>query len=117
MRRSSASRPGIRAHWVLVVVLVFLPLAGAGVAHPITPAAGSPITITPTAPTPGSVVHTEEPNISATWTDSAGTVSSSSVVVSVDGLNVTGLQQLVVTPFGFYYNVPNILKLTPGNAT
>lgn len=101
----------------LVALAVLLPLAGVVVGQPVVGAAGPAITITPTSPTPGSVEHGTQPNISATWTDAAGTVDPNLVIVDVDGLNVTGLQEMVITSQGFYYNVPSILKLSPGNAT
>ena len=88
-------------------------------AGPIGPAeaAGSPIVITPISPDPGSLVRTTTPNISASFTDSAGIVTPNSVVVLVDGVNVTGFDSFTVSARGFSYLVPTILKLAPGNHT
>ena len=82
-----------------------------------TALAGGPITITPVSPGPGSTVHTTTPNITATFTDTAGTIDPSSVVIYVDGANVTGVQSTVITSSGIYYQVPSILKLSGGNHT
>lgn len=101
----------------LTCALLVVPAGRVASPRPVLLAAGSPITITPVSPAPGSVVHTQEPNISARWTDTSGTVDPNSVIIIVDGLNVTGAQETVITASGFYYAVPSILKLHAGNGT
>jgi len=102
---------------LFLVLVVLLFLLGGWVASGVAPAAGPPITITPTNPTAGSTIRNATPTISATFSDSAGTVLTSSVLVSVDAINVTGLDTMVITPVGFSYAVPTILHLSAGNHT
>ena len=78
----------------------------------------SPIIITPTAPQPGVGRQSNTtPTISATFADTAGTIFVSEVFVTVDSVNVTGLDSLIVTTRGFSYYPPSILKLSNGNHT
>ena len=99
---------------VLLLALLFLGLLSA---VPSAHAVGSPLTITPTNPPPGSTVATQTPNISVTFSDGAGTVDPRSVVMLVDGINVTDLDAFVATPTAAYYPVLPILKLAEGNHT
>lgn len=85
------------------------------------PSHGSPqdaaIVITPVSPLPGSTVYTEEPNITASFTDTSGTVQPQDVIMVVDGLNATATGDATITVHAIYYDVPTILKLSPGNST
>ncbi|MCI4335855.1 MAG: type II secretion system F family protein [Thermoplasmata archaeon] len=104
----------------VLVGLAILPWATGippAAAHATLPEVGSPITITPVSPVPGGVSHTNVPNISATWTDSAGAIDPGQVVIDVNGINITGVQSVVISSAGFYYDVPTILKLPSGNNT
>jgi archaellum biogenesis protein FlaJ (TadC family) len=95
----------------LLLLLAFLVSSGTAAAS------GSPIVITPISPGPGGVIASSTPTISASFSDSSGTIDPSSVVVTVDGLNVTGLDSFDVSAGGFNYTVPSILALTQGNHT
>ncbi|HEV2316536.1 MAG TPA: type II secretion system F family protein [Thermoplasmata archaeon] len=104
----------------LLVPLLLLSVALLGVLpasvatdHPAT----SPITITPVAPLPGATINSETPNITATFTDTAGRIDPSTLVIYIDTENVTGIQGVQVTPTKVSYQVPNILKLSNGNHT
>jgi hypothetical protein len=104
----------------LLLILAILVMSIAPVAQALGPAAqpaGGPLTITPVSPAPGSAIASQTPNISATFVDTAGTVDPSSVLMFVNGLNVTGVQSFVATAHGVYYQVPSILKLPYRNIT
>jgi archaellum biogenesis protein FlaJ (TadC family) len=112
--------------WPLGVVVVLSILAlgicpSAHAAHPtVSPTlspASAPLVITPVSPKAGSAVASLTPNITAAFTDSNGMVLPSSVLMFVDGLNVTGVQSFVATASGVYYQVPSILKLHAGSIT
>jgi hypothetical protein len=76
-----------------------------------------PLVITPTYPLPNATIHTQEPNITATFTDIAAPVIVSSVVVKVDGVFVTNVEGTWITDQGVRYNVSGLLKLKYGNAS
>jgi archaellum biogenesis protein FlaJ (TadC family) len=98
---------------LFLLLVAFLAVGSVLAAHPMA----GPITITPVSPVAGGTTSSTTPNISATFTDTGGQIDPSNVYVSVDGANVTGLDTVVITSNGFYYNVPSILRLTNGNHT
>ena len=96
---------------IVAIVCLASPLAAPG------RAAGPPLVITPTSPLAGATIFSSTPNISATFSDSAGQVVPSEVYVLVDARNITVLDNFVVTSGGFYCVIPSILKLPAGNHT
>ena len=102
--------------WVAFALLVAL-LVVSVPSLPAARGAGAGLVITPTNPTPLETISSQTPNITASFTDSGGSVDPSSVVMLVNGLNVTGVDTFFVTPFGVAYQVPSILKLPLGNNT
>ena len=103
-----------RLPWGALLVLAVLALGLAPPAHAAHPADGA-ITITPTSPLPLATVASRTPNITATFSDAAGTIDPSTVLMFVNGLNVTGVQTFVPSTTGVYYEVPSILRLPIGN--
>ncbi|HTT34746.1 MAG TPA: type II secretion system F family protein [Thermoplasmata archaeon] len=112
----------MRAGGAVGLALALL-LLGGGLASPfVVPAravhpadAGSPITIELTNPSPGSTIRTATPTISASFSDSDGTIDVNSVIMLVDGRNVTGLEEVTITPTGITYAVPIILSFRNGD--
>jgi len=98
---------------LVLVVLAMGWVPPTDAAHP----AGAPLVITPVSPSPLSIVSTRTPNITATFSDTSGTVIPGSVLMIVNGLNVTGVQSFVATTSAVYYLVPSILQLPIGNNT
>jgi pilus assembly protein TadC len=112
----------VRALRLLVPALLVLLLFAASTALPMAGARGAvadsgPLQIVPVSPLPNATVSTLNPTISGTFTDSVGTVDPSSVLVYVDHLNVTGVDELTVTSQKFTYTPPTILSLRNGNNT
>lgn len=109
--------------FALLTMLFLLAAAMAGVGSPTAPSTGhfsvdyGNLVITPTYPLPNSTIHTQEPNITATFTDPVATVQVSSVVVKVDGVDVTNVEGTTITAQGLRYDVPGLLKLRYGNAS
>ncbi|HYA57372.1 MAG TPA: type II secretion system F family protein [Thermoplasmata archaeon] len=81
-----------------------------GTAH----AAPSPLTLTVVSPSPNGTSTTVTPNITVSFTDSVAAIDPSSVVMFVDGVNVTASGLLVVGASTISYAVPSILKLPTG---
>lgn len=106
-------RRGSLASALLIVAV----LGVAGLFAPVGHAAGSPLVITPTDPIPLSTVNTRTPTITATFSDSAGTVDPNTVFMTIDGINVSGLDSFVPTSKGVTYTILPILKLSIGNHT
>jgi archaellum biogenesis protein FlaJ (TadC family) len=109
----------MRRPWILPALLALLTvliLFGQQTGAAAVPHAG-PIVITPLNPLPESVAHTQTPNITATYTDSAGQILPTQVTMIVDGLDVTGIEGTIVTSKEVSYTPPTILKLKPGNHT
>ena len=77
----------------------------------------SPPIINATYPLPNAVIHTQTPNITATFTDTGATINVNSVVVKVDGIDVTYVEGTNITAQGVRYDVPGLLKLRYGNAS
>jgi pilus assembly protein TadC len=75
------------------------------------------LVITPTYPLPNATIHTQEPNITATFTDPSSSIQLSTVVVKVDGVDVTNVEGTTITEQGVRYNVSSLLKLKYGNAS
>lgn len=114
MRERSRS-PGRGASRLLALApFLFVALAIVSSASATHPGA-SAIVITPNSPPPSSTTNKQTPLISATFSDSAGSVDPSKVTVFVDGENVTAIQGFNVSSSGFTYAVPTILKLANGN--
>jgi archaellum biogenesis protein FlaJ (TadC family) len=88
-----------------------------GLATPVHASGPSPLVITPTSPTPNSTVSSTTPLIEATFSDAAAVVSPGSVVMFVDGANVTGVQGFNVSSSDVTYVPPSILALKNGNHT
>jgi len=106
--------------FALVVGLVGLTLVGSIARASAEPGAGPhPLTIVIDSPKPDATVPTETPTLSATFVDTVSTVVPSSVVVIVDGLNVTASGDVNATATSVSYHVPPVLKLRIGanNAT
>src|SRR5579871_4332938 len=92
----------------LVVLLLILP----PVAHGDST---SGFVITPKTPAPGATTPSQQPFIEATFADSAGTVLPDSVLLYVDGENVTGINGYNVSTSEVTYAIPKILQLDNGN--
>jgi pilus assembly protein TadC len=75
------------------------------------------LVIAPTFPLPNATIHTQLPNITATFSDTVSPVLLSSVVVKVDGVDVTNVEGTWITEQGVRYNVSSLLKLKYGNAS
>ncbi|MCI4330818.1 MAG: type II secretion system F family protein [Thermoplasmata archaeon] len=101
--------------WLLLALLIILLLAGQNAQG--ARAAAGPIIITPVNPAPAAISHTQTPNISATYTDSAGRIFPVGVTMIVDGLDVTNIEGTVITASEISYTPPAVLKLQPGNHT
>jgi archaellum biogenesis protein FlaJ (TadC family) len=99
-----------------LLILAILALSLVSSAHATQPAQAQ-LTITPVSPAPNSVTASRTPNITATFSDPSGVVIPSSVLMFVNGLNITGVQSFVPTTAGVYYQVPSLLKLKPGEVT
>lgn len=96
-----------------VVVLVL----ALGAMAPAARAAGPALTIVPVNPVPGGSVYTQTPQISVYFSDSAGAVDPTKVLMYVDSLNVTALDTTTITPKGINCTIPALLKLSYGNHT
>jgi len=96
----------------LLALIVVLPAVAIGGQSP--PPAAGPLAITPTNPLPGSQTADRTPTITATFTDSGGTVNPGSVVLLINSLNCTGFQGFSVTPTSVSCAVPTILALKNG---
>jgi len=101
--------------WILLAIAVlpvlFVP---ASVTATQVAATAGPITITPVTPAPGSQTPSSTPTIQASFSDTGGVVSPSSVVVTVDRLNFTGFQGYQATSSGVICPIPTVLALRPG---
>jgi pilus assembly protein TadC len=100
-----------------IATLLALTIVVLGLAPPVHGALpdAAPLTITPTSPLPLATVSSRTPNISATFTDTGGTVVPGSVLMFVNALNITGVQSFVPSVKGVYYQVPSILQLPIGS--
>ena len=101
----------------LALALVLGLLAVLGPATSASRPSDSPVTLTATSPAPGETITTQTPNITATFSDSAGVIRPDHVVMIVDGLNVTGLDTTTITADSINYEVAGLLKLREGNHT
>jgi len=75
----------------------------------------SVISIIPVNPAAGETIRSSTPNISATFSDSVGVIDPSSVIIAVDGTNLTGLDTTKITTAGVSCQIPSILALSNGN--
>jgi len=92
----------------------------AAASAPSAPAAThGPLAIEVVSPAPNSTVGSDTPTITAKFIDSVASVNPSSVLLTVDKLNVSASGLVVVTATSVTYAVPSILKLPDGinNAT
>lgn len=99
--------------WVvslLVVSVILSPFAHASA----PPSNNGPIVISGLSPGPNATVATKTPTISATFTDSAGTVDPSLVLIYVNLENVTGIETVSITSQKITYTPPSILPLKGG---
>jgi pilus assembly protein TadC len=96
---------------LLVLAVAFLLPSATGTGHT------SPITIGPVTPAAGSTISSETPTIQASYTDTGASINPASVILVVDGVNVTGLDSVKITSTSITYVVPSILKLANGNHT
>ena len=105
--------------WVLFLLMAMMAFASSAgsLNKGHLSAEDSPLLITPTYPLPNSTIYTEEPNITATFTDPAAAVNPSSVEVRVDGIDVTNVEGDSITAQGIRYDIPGLLKLPYGNAS
>ncbi len=90
----------------------------------ISSSAGAPlstetdaISIVPITPTANSTVRTQTPLIEAQFIDAGGTIDPNTVVIFVDGINVTGTGNATWNTSVIKYDPPSILKLKAGNAS
>jgi archaellum biogenesis protein FlaJ (TadC family) len=83
------------------------------------PAAGGPLQLMVVSPSPNSTATTNTPTIEVAFHDTVASLDPSSVVMVVDGINVTASGLVVVGTTTISYPVPAILKLPngPNNAT
>ena len=98
---------------LLLAVTLLSPFAHAGG----IPQASTPLAIIPQSPSPNATVTSRTATISATFQDPAGTVVPSSVLIYVDQENLTGIEQVTVTPQKITYTPAAILELKEGNNT
>ena len=102
----------------LVVALLSVLSLAAGTVPSVAAAHATPSTvsllITPQTPAPNSTVASTTSTISASFQDNVGTVVPSSVSLIVNGLNVTGVESVTVTPHEITYVPPTILALKNG---
>ncbi|MCI4357647.1 MAG: type II secretion system F family protein [Thermoplasmata archaeon] len=73
--------------------------------------------ITPISPTPNSTVYTLQPVIKAAYTDSGSAIDQGGVLLFVNGLNVTAVENVTITATDVTYPVSSLLKLKEGNAS
>ncbi len=109
--RASARTP------LLAVVLAGIAVGAIWVApatRASSPSGPGTLTIVPVSPLPNGTVSSTTPTIRANFEDTGGVVDSSSVYLFVDGLNVTGVQSVTITPAGISYVPPTILTLSNG---
>lgn len=102
---------------ILLGVFVLAVLPGLAVGSSEHQATANSFTIDPTSPVPGSTIGSQTPSISASFTDTEGTVNPTSVIIVVDGINVTGFQNVTISTSSVTYLVPSILKLKYGEST
>ncbi|HTT16978.1 MAG TPA: type II secretion system F family protein [Thermoplasmata archaeon] len=105
-----------------VAALLVLALTALGTVPALaaaSPAASGPLTIQILSPLPGSTVRSTTPTISAEFVDAVSSVEPGSVVMIVDGLNVTVSGNVNVSATSVSYHVPTVLRLRTGtnNAT
>lgn len=98
----------------LVLVLAIAPPLLAPSTAASGTAAPSPITITPTAPLPGTQEPSSTPTIQASFSDTNGQVVPSSVYVIVGPYNITASTGYTVSATAVTAPVPTILPLKPG---
>ncbi|MCI4356118.1 MAG: type II secretion system F family protein [Thermoplasmata archaeon] len=108
------SARGAAATILLVLTVVLLPTLLASHAGAAASTGGSPITITPLSPSPGSQEPSKTPTIQASFIDSAGTPIPSTVTVTVGFYNLTDSEGWKATPEGVTVPVPTILPLKNG---
>ncbi|HLM70235.1 MAG TPA: hypothetical protein VK423_02500, partial [Thermoplasmata archaeon] len=98
-----------------IVALVLLAVGPALLAPTAHAAAGpDPITITPVSPSPGSQEPSSTPTIQASFGDSAASVVTSDIYVTVGPYNLTDSTGWKATATSVSCPVPNILPLKPG---
>ena len=105
---------------LVAVVIVAVAVGAASTGSPSDSShlsADSTLVITPVFPLPGATIHTQTPNITASFTDSGATVVVGSVTVKVNQVDVTNVEGTNITPQGVRYDVPGLLKLAYGNAS
>jgi Flp pilus assembly protein TadB len=96
----------------LLLVLVLAPAFLAPTAH--AAAGTNPITITPVSPSPGSQEPSSTPTIQASFSDSAGSVDTNSIYLTVGPYNITDSTGWKATATSVSCPVPSILPLKPG---
>ena len=96
----------------LLVGLLLLGVPGAAAGSLARPAGA--LVLTPVTPAPNGTVGTNTPTIEAAYSDSAAALDPSSVVMLVDGVNVTATDLVEVGAHDISYTVPSILKLPNG---
>jgi Flp pilus assembly protein TadB len=100
----------------LATAVLFLLVAGLAPAHEAPRATGG-IVITPESPAPGSTINSQTPNITASFSDSAGSLDVGTVDIVLDGSDVTSFQGVHASATGASFQVPSILSLGNGNHT
>ena len=111
-----------RAASFLLLSFAFLSVALLAIPHGAVGTAGaapSPLVLTVKSPSPNGTATSNTPTIVVTFSDSVAAINPSSVVMFVDGINVTATDLVVVGTSTISYPVPTILKLPdgPGNAS
>jgi len=105
-------RPIVAALVLLVIVLMLA--IGISRAAGSAQVASGPLRLAVVSPSPNGTASTNTPTIVVSYTDSVAALDSSSVVMKVDGINVTATDLVVIGATTITYPVPAILKLPNG---
>jgi len=112
-------RAGACAALLALLALGVLASLAPAAASPVANTSHSPLVLTVASPRPNATATTNTPTIVVDFSDSTAPINPSSVVMLVDGINVTASGLVVVGTSTITYAVPTILKLPTGanNAT
>jgi len=99
---------------VVLCLLVLVAPSSAAKAARMAPAATGPLVLTVETPPPNGTATSVTPTIVVAFHDTVAAINPSSVVMLVDGLNVTESGLVVVGATSISYAVPTILKLPVG---
>jgi pilus assembly protein TadC len=87
---------------------------GSVATRPMLPSTGGPLVLTVVSPVPNGTATSVTPKIVVGFQDSVSTLDAGSVVMIVDGINVSQTDLVVVGTSTISYSVPSLLKLPTG---